>query len=203
MEIHHLLDIIDAIETARPDMGLFFRGMLLFNLRPSEAAALRRADVRLPTQDRAGTLDCRRIKTHQEQTHAIEYGSVFHRWARECLDLGKRVRKHPPTDSPLIICMTGRCRRNPGGWMTDNLDKATERLCARLGIMLSRPYIIRHSIVSWLDDQPEVPSAAVSAHASHLKLTTTDVYRHRKASQAKPAFNAIEKLILSRDSKTA
>jgi integrase len=183
-------------------MGLFFTGMLMFNLRPSEAAMLKRSDLLLPEAGREGILRCYRRKIHQWEDISFEYGSVFHHWARECLQLADSEKRKPLAKAPLIICISGRCRRNPGGWMTDNLDKATERVCAQLGISLSRPYIIRHSIITWLSKQPGVPGAAISAHASHRKGTTKDIYTHLTAAAAKPAMEAIQHLMKSYVAKT-
>lgn len=202
MDMDPLLDIIDAVKAERRDIGLFFQGMLYFNLRPSEAAALKRADLRLPAGGRDGSLKVFRIKTHQPQTLPVPHASFAHGWARECLELARLTLSRVGDGTPLIISITGRSRRNPHGWTTDTLDKATARVCAKLGIKLSRPYIIRHSVISWLDEQPDVAAAAISAHASHLKSTTTDGYKHRKAAHAKPAFVAIESLMKSRYTKT-
>lgn len=202
MEIHLLMDIIDAVKTVRRDIGLFFYGMLYFNLRPSEAADLKVRDLVLPRDGRPGSLKCRREKTHQKQKFDIENGSFAHAWAEKCLELSTRLRGKPAVGSPLIICIPGRSRRNPGGWTTDTLDKATARACGKLGIELSRPYIIRHSVISWLNDHPDVSAAAVTVHASHLKTTTTDIYRHLNPAQAKSAFTALEQLMKTRDAET-
>lgn len=202
MDMDSLLDVIDAIKAVRRDIGLFFQGMLYFNLRPSEAAALKRADLRVPMGGKDGNLKVFRIKTHQHQTLSVPFDSFAHEWVKECMVLARDTFTHVAGGSPLIICISGRSQRNPQGWTTDTLDKATARVCAKLGIRLSRPYIIRHSVISWLDDQPDVAAAAISAHASHLKSTTTDGYKHRKAAHAKPAFAAIERLMKSRYTKT-
>ena len=178
MEINTLIDTIDAIKEVRRDIGLFFYGMLYFNLRPSEAADLRVRDLRLPQADRSGSLKCRRIKTHQRQTFTIEYGSFAHAWMAECLELSTLLRGSPAAGSPLIICIPGRSGRNPGGWTTDSLDKATARVCEKLGIELSRPYIIRHSVISWLNEHPDVSAAAVTDAPALSVQTAPPSRRH-------------------------
>lgn len=198
MDAEPLLDIIDAIKEARRDIGLFFQMMFYFNLRPSEAAALRRADLRLPAGGRDGSLKVFRIKTQLQQTVPVMHDSFAHRLVKECLQLARETLETINDNTPLIICLSGRSRRNPHGWMTDTLDKATARVCGRLGLPLSHPYLIRHSIITYLDQQSDVDSASVTAHASHSKSTTTDIYKHHKPEHILPALLAIEKLMESR-----
>ncbi len=202
MDIHNLLDIIDRIKAVRRDIGLFFYGMLFYNLRPSEVADLKRGDLRLPARGRAGTLEARRIKTGgQEVTLPIPEGSERHGWALACLELAKQEGRESVDAAPLIICITGKSRRNPGGWTTDILDQAVERTCRKLGEKI-RPYLIRHSIVSYLHNHTDLPSGSVSAHAGHAKETTTNIYSHRAVKDAIPAFAEVEKVVLARKQQT-
>ncbi len=115
MDIYSLLDIIDRIKAKRRDIGLFFYGMLYYNLRPAEVADLKRADLRLPARGRTGTLEARRIKTRQEVTLPVPEGTPRHEWAVECLALAKQEGRPTADGAPLIICSTGKSRRNPGG----------------------------------------------------------------------------------------
>ena len=197
MDIYSLLDIIDRIKAERRDIGLFFYGMLFFNLRPSEVADLKRGDLRLPERGRAGTLEARRIKTGQEVTLPVPEGSERHGWVVDCLALAKQEGRPTADGAPLIICSTGKSRRNPGGWTTDILDQAVERVCRKLGEKI-RPYLIRHSIVSYLHNHTALPSGSVSAHAGHAKQTTTNHYSHRAVKDALPAFAEVEKVVLAR-----
>lgn len=201
MEINRLLDIVDRIKALRPDIGLFFYGMLFYNLRPSEVADLKRGDLRPPRRGRSGTLEARRIKTSQEITLPVPEGSVMHAWALECLELAKSKGRSTSVDAPLVICLTGKSRRNPGGWTTDILDQAVKRVCRQLGEKI-RPYLIRHSIVSYMHNHTDLPSGSVSAHAGHAKQTTTDIYSHREVKHALPAFAELEKLVSGRKKQT-
>lgn len=201
MEITALLDLIDRIEAVRPDIGLFFRGMLHFNIRPKGIADLKCRDLRLPRGGAAGLLDTSRLKGLYDRSLPIEEGSPAHGWALDCWRLAKEHHRPTQGNAPLIICISGRSRRNPGGWTTDTLDKAVDQVCRRLGVDFT-PYIIRHSLITWLQDQPEVSAAAIQAHAGHSKRTTQDIYSHRVARDAESARKAIDKLLKARQRGT-
>lgn len=202
MEINALLDLIDRIKAVRPDIGLVLWGMFYFNIRPAGLLSLRRRELRLPVSGSDGLLDASRLKGLFDRSLPVKEGSPAHDWALECWRLAQAHGRPERGDAPLIICISGRSRRNPGGWTTDTLDKATARVCARLGVKF-RPYMIRHSIITWLQDQPEVSAAAIQAHAAHSKRDTQEIYNHRVARDAAPAFLALDrKLIERRDRQT-
>lgn len=201
MNIHLLLDLIDKFKAVRRDVGLFFHGMLLLNLRPSDAADLRMSDVRLPRGDSGGDLTVRRVKTFGEFVVPFESGSVLHRWILECIGLAKGEGRPVTGSAPLIICIGGKSRLRPGGWTTANLDRVAAQLCGECGAKFT-PYLIRHSITSWVIKQPGVGRGAVQAYAGHAKGITTDIYIHVTAADALPARQAVERLIKSRVSKT-
>ena len=200
-DINFLLDVIDKITALRPDVGLAFYGILYFGIRPAGVTALRRSDLRLPVRGGNGTLEVKGLKGHPDRTLTIAKDSFAYQWVVKCLSLAaSHGRDHG--DHPLVICITGRSKRNPGGWTTDTLDQVTSRLCKKLGFTF-RPYEIRHSIISWLQEQPDVDAAAVQEHSAHTKVTTQEVYSHRTAKNAKPAFNALEMLLKQRQRKTS
>lgn len=201
MEINALIDLVDRIKAIRPDIGLVLWGMLYFNIRPIGLLSLRRSELRLPVAGSDGLLDARRLKGFIDRSLPIKEGSLAHGWALECWRLAQAHGRPNRGDAPLIICISGRSRRNPGGWTTDTLDKATARVCARLGVKF-RPYMIRHSIITWLQDQPDVSAAAIQAHAAHGKRDTQEIYNHRVARDAAPAFMALDRLLEQRGRRT-
>lgn len=195
MQIDQLLGVMDRIKAVRQDIGLILYGMLRLNLRPSEVADLKFRDVLFPVGDADGTLTFRRIKTGgQEITMPIVRSSFLHGWVLECMALANRCGRPTTADSPLVICITKGSKYNPGGWSTGVLDKAMERTCRRLHISI-RPYLIRHSITSYLHNQPDMPASAVTMMAGHTKTTTTEIYSHRTGKDALPAWERVEELL--------
>lgn len=202
MDIDPALDLVARIKKERPDAGLFLEGMIFFMRRPEAVAGLRRRDVRLPVRDRPGSVFFRPLKGFHEVTLSIPAGSLAHEWARACVEMADR--EGVGENGPFVVCCGGRSRRNPGGWTTGSLDMVIARLCDKFGDLPRgfRPYVLRHTLISWLQDQADITVAAVQAAASHSKPTTQAAYSHRKAVQARPAFAAIEAFLRRRKQTT-
>lgn len=198
LEMGELMDIIARIEKEREDVALVLKGMACFCLRPGAVCALRRRDVVLPKGDAPGRLESQALKRHFDRSLPIFPGSVQHAWVLQCLDFARRLRCRSRSgkplslapDEPLVLCRSGRCVKNPGGWTTQAMDGVVAAICGKLGIDFI-PYQIRHSTVSWLQRQPDISPAGVQAAAGHSRIGTQDIYGKRRGSEAIPAFQAL------------
>lgn len=173
MGTEQLFGAIGRIGSVRRDIGLFFEGMLFFVLRPAALGRLRRRDVSLPVRGRPGRLWLERIKGMHGRYVTIDPGSLAERWARECLAMGAGLGP----DGPLLICMGGRSRINPGGWTTATLDRAVARACGAVGLKFT-PYMIRHSAIAWAHRDPRMSAANVQVAAGHARITTQTFSSH-------------------------
>lgn len=192
LELDQAVHIIRKIGEVRQDIELFFMGMLLFLLRPAAVANLRRRNAVLPVLGRSGRLHVKGLKGAPDRSLTVKRNSRHERWLMNCLRMGKDTGFSRP-DDPLVICITGRSRLNPGGWTTATLDQAVRSVCARLDFGFKfNPYMIRHSTVSFIQDQEGMSLANVQTAAGHLRVTTQESYTHRKASQAQPAFDVLD-----------
>lgn len=198
MDIDPALDLVERIRAERPDIGLFLDAMILFIRRPAAVAGLRRRDLRLPVGEQPGSLNFRAMKGYPAITIPIPAGGEAHAWALRCVEMVEAAGVG--RDGPLLICIGGRSRKNPGGWTTGSLDMAIGRLCEGWEDLPAgwRPYVLRHTLISWLQDQVGMTIATVQAGASHTTPTTQAPYSHRKARQAWPAFAAVEAFLQRR-----
>ena len=195
LEISELLTLVGAIKAVREDVGLLLEGMILFCLRPRALWKLRPCDLKLPVRGASGSLKGIPLKGHHERSLPIFPDSQQHVWAQDCIALSRRKhRRAPRPHDPLIISLTGRSRQNPGGWTTDNLDKTLTRICKMLGVHFTA-YQIRHSVISWLHQNPGMSPAATQAAAAHSSITTQDIYGKRHGREAVPAFHALSDLV--------
>lgn len=195
LEISELLALVDKVKAVREDVGLLLEGMILFCLRPRALWKLRRGDLKLPVRGASGSLKSIPLKGHHERSLPIFPDSQQHVWAKNCIALAKRKhRRTPRPQDPLIISLSGRSERNPGGWTTATLDKTLARICERLGVTFTA-YQIRHSVISWLQQNPGMSPAATQAAAAHSSITTQDIYGKRHGREAVPAFHALSDLV--------
>lgn len=189
LEIGELLDILRRVQRRRRDVGLFLFGMLLFGLRPTAVAELRRGDAKLPRGGDPGRLHCRGLKGMHARDILVPLGSKRHEWLVACLGLAKAKGKGAER-LPLVPCKAGKSARNPGGWTTASLDMALKRICGRLGLRFTA-YKIRHTCASWLQTQLR-NLASVQAYAGHARVDTQNAYSHRHGRDAEPAYEAME-----------
>lgn len=194
--IEQVLDVIARFGEVRRDIALFLEGMFLYVLRPAAVAALRRSDVRLPVRGQPGRLEVVGLKGTPKRSLEIVPGSYGHLWVRECLALGG---EEALGNDPLVICIGGRSRRNPGGWTTATLDRAVARVCRDLAFPFRfRPYQIRHDTIAWAQNFAGMTLAGIAAGAGHETVVTQRFYDHTTASQARPMFAALDGLLGSR-----
>lgn len=84
--------------------------------------------------------------------------------------------------------------RRPG-WTVSGFGHALRHASRRVGWEGVTAYVVRHSAVSWLQQQPGVSLAVVQAYARHLRVATQEVYSHRSGAEAEPAYAAVERLV--------
>ncbi|MCD8141154.1 MAG: hypothetical protein LUE17_15530 [Planctomycetaceae bacterium] len=114
---------------------------------------------------------------------------------KECIALPKTLRRRAPRpDDALIPAKAGRSKATGGGWTTSGLDMVVARFCRQVGVVFT-PYQIRHSVISWLQQNPGMSSATVQAVAAHASVTTQDAYGKRHGLEAVPAFQALSDLM--------
>lgn len=195
LDMGEVLDAVARIKALREDIGLLLEGMILLCLRPHALCLLRRNELKLPMNGNPGRIKSAALKGYYERSLPILPGTAYHTWAREVLALAKRtLRRAPRPDEPLMICTTMRSRTNPGGWTTGTLDKAMARVCEKLAFRFT-PYQIRHSVLSWLQQNPGISPATTQAAAAHASIATQDFYGKRNAQDAMPAYVAISELM--------
>lgn len=191
LEMGELLCSIAMVKAVREDIGLLLEGMVLFCLRPHGLWNLRRGDLKLPENGEPGRLRCMGLKGFHERELSIQPGSEQHAWAESCIKLFKEThRRLPRGNEPLLVNTRPRGRNKISGWTTANLDNALARVCGTLGIKFT-PYQIRHSVISWLHQNPGISPAATQTAAAHASVTTQDVYGKRRGSEAIPAYDAL------------
>ncbi len=195
MEMAEVLALLGKIKSMREDVALFLEGMVLFCLRPHALWKLRRGDVKLPVNGTPGSLKSIPLKGYHERLLPIFPDSQQHAWARECIALfRRRHRRSPRPHDPLLICLPGRSKVNPGGWTTATLDRAVAAICKKLGVTFT-VYQVRHSVISWLHQNPGMSPAATQAAAAHSSITTQDAYGKRHGREALPAYHALSVLV--------
>lgn len=193
--ISELLEVVARIGKEREDVGLLLEGMILFCLRPGALAKLKRRDLKLPIGNSSGSLESLALKGHFDRSLVIFPSSQQHEWARRCLALARRTRRRSlRSDEPLVIRIGGRSTRNLGGWTTDALDHVLARLCRRLELDFTA-YQVRHSVISWLQENPGLSPAAVQATAGHSRIETQNAYGKRRGHEAIPAFKTLSDLM--------
>lgn len=203
LEISEMLTIVARVKNEREDVGLLLEGMILFCLRPGAVAKLRRRDLILPVGNSSGRLENQALKGFFDRSLVILPGSEQHVWANRCLALAKKKRRRAlRPNEPLVIHLGGCSKRNPGGWTTDSLDRVLAGLCRNLGIKFTS-YQIRHSVISWLQENPRLSPATVQAAAAHSRIETQNTYGKRRGDEAAPAFKILSNLMRQGPTTTA
>jgi integrase len=192
IEPHELLKIMDRIEAEREDVGLVLKGMFLFCLRPKAVCALRRRNLLLPFGNIPGCLESKALKGFHDRMLTILPESEQHAWATQCLDLARRSRsRNLERDEPLVVNVKSRNgRRNLGGWTTDTFDRTLAIICGKLEIKF-KAYQVRHSAISFLQQNPAISPASVQSAAGHSRIETQNIYGKRRGQEAVPSFEAL------------
>ena len=179
--------LFTLLEEKNKAILLFMRGMQLFGLRPAGVCKLNWGDVREPSVAGNGYLKLPVLKCGDPVLIPVQWDGKRHRWLLDCLALFKKEKNTIRKTDPLLIHPRKEHRdRGVRRWTSAILDREFLRFLklkevakrVAVGNVRLTPYVLRHSILTWLAENEQTSSADRQAYAGHKRVTTQDVYIH-------------------------